>query len=172
MDKINKRFKPMDCPICGDMYFSAPNKYHKDTYKEELNEYLNGEVQCRHCGWIYDLDQYENPDSSDGYNKLSLKEYKKEFDEKVKNNPDYDYLEENMGDPEPHMCPVCGEYEFADILSSDICPICGWEDIGYDEFPDEKPSDYMMSLNERIAWFKERREENSNYKWIKEEDIK
>ena len=47
----------MMCPICDGMYFSEPNK---DSYEEELEEYLNGEVQCRHCGWIYDLNQFEN----------------------------------------------------------------------------------------------------------------
>ena len=74
-----------------------------------------------------------------------------------------------MGAPEPHMCPVCGEYEFADILSSDICPICGWEDIGYEEFPDEKPSEYMMSFNKKLKWFQKKRKENPSFKWSKEE---
>lgn len=53
----NEKIKPMMCPICDGMYFSEPNK---DSYEEELEEYLNGEVQCRHCGWIYDLNQFEN----------------------------------------------------------------------------------------------------------------
>ena len=165
MDKIKKRFKPMNCPICGEMYFSSPNKFHKDIYEEELKEYLNGEVQCRHCGWIYDLDQFENPDSHEGFNKLSLNEYKKEFEEKIRLNPSYDFLEENKGDPEPHMCPVCGEFEYADILSCDICPICGWEDTGYEEFPDEKPSEYSMSFNESLQQFKEKRKNNKSYMW-------
>jgi len=30
-----------------------------------------------------------------------------------------------MPEPTPHKCHVCGEYEFADELSSDICPVCG-----------------------------------------------
>ena len=101
-----KKIKPMSCPICDGMYFSEPNKYN---YDEEIEAYLNGEVYCRHCGWIYDLHQFENPDSHDGFNKLSLNEYKKEFKEKIKNNPNYDYFEENKPDPTPHKCPVCGE---------------------------------------------------------------
>ena len=135
MDKININFKPMMCPICDEMYFSGPNK---NSYDEEIEEYLNGEVQCSHCGWIYDLHQAENPD--------------------------YDYSEEHMPEPKPHKCPICGEYEFADELSSDICPVCGWEDTGFEDMPDEKPSEYMMSFNERLAWFKE------NPKYIRDKD--
>ena len=106
-----KKIKPMMCPVCDGMYFSEPNK---DSYEEELEEYLNGEVQCRHCGWIYDLNQFENPDSHEGFNKLSLNEYKKEYEEKIKENPNYDYFEEHKPSPKPHKCPVCGEYEFED----------------------------------------------------------
>lgn len=50
-----KKIKPMMCPIRDEMYFSESNK---DSYGEDLEEYLNGEVQCRHCGWIYDLNQF------------------------------------------------------------------------------------------------------------------
>ena len=87
----------------------------------------------------------------------------------VKENPEYDYFEEHMSEPVPHKCPVCGEYEFSDALSSDICPICGWEDTGFEDTPDEKPSEYMMSFNERLVWFKEKRKTNPKYRWIKDE---
>lgn len=157
-----KKFKPMMCPICDEMYFSEPNK---DSYEEELEEYLNGEVQCRHCGWIYDLNQFENPDSHEGFNKLSLNEYKKEYEEKIKENPKYDYFEEHKPSLKPHKCPVCGEYEFKDELSSDICSVCGWEDTGFENVPDEKPSEYMMSFNETLTWFKNKRKLNPKYRW-------
>ena len=71
MDKINKKFKAMMCPVCGKMYFSGPNK---DTYNEDIVEYLNGEIECSHCGWIYDLFQAENPDSKEGFNEMSVNE--------------------------------------------------------------------------------------------------
>ena len=155
----------MMCPICDGMYFSGPNK---DSYEEEINEYLNGEIQCSHCGWIYDLDQAENPNLKEGFNKLSLNEYKEWYANKIKENPTYDYSDENMPTPIPHKCPVCEEYEFKDELSSDICPVCGWEDTGFEEEPDEKPSPYMMSYNEHVAWFRKQRSQDPKYKWIKD----
>ncbi len=153
-----KKFKPMICPVCGEMYFSEPNK--GDLYEEELDEYLNGEVYCRHCGWVYDLDQTENPDSHDGFNELSLNEYKKAFEEKVKEYPDYDYFEENKPAPAPHKCPVCGEYEFEDEACYDICPICGWEDDGYFEGGGANE----MSLEEAREDFVKKRQLNPKYR--------
>jgi hypothetical protein len=58
------------------MYFLEPDK---DYYEEELQEYLNGEVKCRHC-----LEQVENPNSRDGFNDMSVNEYKEWFENKVK----------------------------------------------------------------------------------------
>ena len=157
-----KRFKEMCCPICDGMYFSSPNQ---DNYDEEIKDYLNGEVHCRHCGWIYDLDQFENPDSHEGYNKLSLNEYKKDFEEKIKDNPNYDYDDEHKPEPTPHKCPVCGEYMFEDEMSYDICPVCGWEDDDY--FEGGGAND--MSLNEAIDDFKNKRHINPNYRWENEQ---
>ena len=37
MDKINKKFKPMMCPVCDGMYFSGPNK---NSFDEDLEEYF------------------------------------------------------------------------------------------------------------------------------------
>ena len=162
MDKVNKKFRAMICPVCDGMFFSGPRK---DSYDKDMEEYVNGEVRCSHCGWIYDLLQADNPDSQDGFNKMSVNEYKQWFTNKIKENPNYDYLEENLPQPTPHKCPVCGEYEFADKLSSDICPICGWEDTGYEETPNEKPSEFMMSLNERKQWFTNKRKNNPKYKY-------
>ncbi len=157
-----KRFEPIMCPVCGKMYFSEPLE---DFKEEELNDYLNGAVQCRHCGWIYDLDQAEKPDLKEGFNELSVNEFKKEFEQKIKDNPEYDYFEENMPDPEPHMCPVCGEYKFPDEGSFDVCEVCGWEDDGYYE----EGGANGISLEDAIAEFKKKRAENPKYKWINEQ---
>lgn len=156
-----KRFKPMICPICGEIYFSEPLE---DFKEEEMEKYNNGNVQCQKCGWIYDLDQFENPDSHDGFNELSLNEYKNEYEEKIKVNPNYDYFEEHKPNQTPHKCPVCGEYEFEDDNSYDICPVCGWEDDGY--FDGGGAND--MSLEEAISDFKEKRKNNTKYRWYKD----
>lgn len=153
-----KKFKKMSCPVCNKVFFSGP---HGKSEKEDLDLYLSGKVYCQQCGWIYDLDQAENPDLKEGYNKLSVNEYKKEYEKKLAENPSYDYLEEHRPNPTPHKCPVCGEYEFEDEGSFDICPICGWEDDGYYEGGGAND----MSLEEAIANFKLKRKENPKYKW-------
>ncbi len=152
------KFKAMLCPVCGEFYFSEPLE---DFKEEELQEYEKGEVQCRHCGWIYDLNQAENPDLQEGFNDKSINEYKTEYEQKLKDNPDYDYSEENAPDPTPHICPVCGEYEFEDESCFDVCPICGWEDDGYYEGGGAND----LSLDEAIVEFKKKRQENPKYKW-------
>lgn len=152
-----KRFKPIMCPVCGKFYFSKPQD------ENEKNAYLNGDAECYKCGWIYDLDQAENPESKEGYNKMSLIEYKNWYEVKLKENPNYDYLEENMPAPKPHKCPVCGEYEFEDINSYDICPVCGWEDEDY--YDGGGAND--MSLEEAKKDFAEKRANNPKYKWSK-----
>lgn len=86
-------FKPMKCPICHKYYFTEKPHY------------------CRHCGWKYDLLQYEYPEVGHLTNELSLNEYKKWYKKKLAKNPNYDYTNEtrNYG---PHNCPVCGKYKF------------------------------------------------------------
>ncbi len=49
-----------------------------------------------------------------------------------------------------------------------MCLVCGWEDTGFEESPDEKPSDFMMPFNERGSYFKEKRKADPEYKWDKE----
>ena len=154
-----KSFKPILCPVCGEHYFSGPSD--KETYNEDIKAYYNGEVHCWHCGWIYDLNQAEDPDLKEGFNKLSVNECKKEYEQKIKDNPDYDYFEEHRPAPTPHKCPVCGEYEFEDESCFDICPICGWEDDGYYEGGGAND----LSLDEAIAEFKRKRQIDPKYKW-------
>lgn len=56
-----------------------------------------------------------------------------------------------------HICPVCGEYEFEEEGSFDICDVCGWEDDPLQaKEPDLEGGANEMSLNQaRAAWEKE-----------------
>ncbi|MCQ2379946.1 MAG: hypothetical protein MJ025_03365 [Victivallaceae bacterium] len=129
-------FVPMLCPACGDFFF-------------ELDEFEQAESdipapQCHSCGWIYDLNQFKKPYSVEGENELSLLEYKKWYARKKKENPDYDYWTDNYV-ATPHMCPVCGLYEFEDESTFDICPECGWED---DDLMEQEPDKWAGCAND------------------------
>lgn len=48
-----------------------------------------------------------------------------------------------------HKCPVCGEYEFLEDNSLDICRVCGWQDDGVQEDdPDYDGGANHVSLNQ------------------------
>lgn len=53
-----------------------------------------------------------------------------------------------------HLCPVCGQYEFDEEGSFDICEVCVWEDDALQESePDEENCANRMSLNQaKKAW--------------------
>ena len=48
-----------------------------------------------------------------------------------------------------YLCPCCHKYEFSEVGSYEICPVCNWED---DPVQEEDPSygggANVMSLNE------------------------
>ncbi|MBQ9457933.1 MAG: hypothetical protein IJU64_05475 [Bacilli bacterium] len=149
----------MDCPVCGKFHFSELS----DVYTEQLGLRPN-DVQCRECGWFYDEEQFANPNLEGRSNQLSLSQYREWYAAKIAENPKWEYYVEQAGDPEPHRCPVCGEYEFGDTLSYDICPICGWEDNGFEAAPSEKPGPSMMSFEERKDWFEKERTKNPSFR--------
>lgn len=157
MDKKLKQIKPMLCPICGKFYFTEL------TDDEIADGETPNSIQCSRCGWYYDLEQLENPDLKSESNEMSLNEYKLWYRNKIKKNPKWQYYLDYVGKPEPHKCPICGEYKFKDSLSYDICPICGWEDYGYESDPNERRIDSVMSFNERKKWFKEQRAKNPKF---------
>ncbi len=158
-----EKFRAIECPICGEFYFSEPDKW---DYENELNEYLSGKVYCTHCGWIYEIKQLEKPDTYLGFNKKTLNEYKKWYEEKIKENPDYDYGEENMPKLIPHMCPICGKYEFEGDGSFDICIYCGWEDDNVQTAnPNYSGGANELSLNKYKKQYEEKIKNNPNYIW-------
>lgn len=99
-----KKYREMDCPVCGEYYFSQLTEDEIEMYDF---------VRCSVCGWINDLYQVENPDSSDGKNNLSLNDYKKDYEKKKEADPNYNYLDANYI-AEPHECPVCRKFMFAE----------------------------------------------------------
>lgn len=163
MDKSLKQIKPMLCPVCGRFYFSELT----DVDIEQLRMTPNT-TQCSRCGWFYDLEQVANPDLEHESNEMSLNQYKKWYQEKIKENPDWEYYEDFIEEPEPHKCPVCGEYEFEDALCHDVCSVCGWEDDGVEVDPYDKDGGPSNEFLEFKKTFLEKRKLNPKYKWSKE----
>lgn len=165
MERKLKKIKPMSCPVCGKTYFPSLPK-NKKEYEIQMEYYLKGCTFCFHCGWIYELEQVENLDTYIGFNGITLNEYRKQYQEKIKEKPDYDYFEDNLPEPTPYICPVCGKYEFADHGYCEICSYCGWED---DEFQEENPDDPRganeISLNDYKKRYEEEIKKNPNYIW-------
>ena len=158
MANNSKQLKPMSCPVCDKFYFT------KLSDEEIEKGETPNKQQCSICGWFYDLEQTENPDLERESNEMSLNQYKKWYEDKIKESPEWEYYKDFVGEPEPHKCPVCGEYIFKDALSYDICPVCGWEDYGFENDPDYKPYPNIMSFNERKKWFLEQRKINPKFK--------
>lgn len=155
-------FKPMECPICHQYYFTDDTNKEKEDLEYEGKQ----EDYCSHCGWQYDLYQVEHPDVAKCTNELSLNDYKKWFEEKIKENPDYDYSQDNYSET-PHLCPVCGRFEFQDESSFDICPYCGWQDDGLME---DEPDSWAgnsnpLCLNDYKKNYQRKLAENPDYKW-------
>ena len=56
--------------------------------KKEDPEYEGKEDDyCSHCGWKYDLYQFEHPNVSNLTNELSLNDYCKDYQQKIKDIP-------------------------------------------------------------------------------------
>jgi hypothetical protein len=157
------QIEPMDCPVCGKFRFEQLS--WDDLYCGETPS----DIWCRDCGWHYHLAQTESPDSKNGANTMSLNEYKVWYAEKIKENPDYSFFEEETDNytPTPHKCPICGKYEFSDNCCFDICPFCGWEDDGTTDI------NSVRSINGgSIAEYRKKLSQKSiSNKWINERNF-
>ncbi len=158
MDKTKKQIKPMECPVCHKFYFTKLEEWEIKA-GETPNEQF-----CFRCGWHYDLEQLSDPDLKNQSNEMSLNEYRTWYKQKRKESKKWDYFEEHIPDPIPTKCPICGEYTFKNEQDFDICPICGWENNGFELTPDESTGPYSMTFAERKAWFLEKRKQNPTFK--------
>lgn len=54
----------------------------------------------------------------------------------------------------PHKCPICGQYEFPEEGSFDICEVCGWEDDLYinDEGKEDSGANCCSPRVARVLW--------------------
>lgn len=131
MNKNEKQIKPMLCPVCGKFKFTELSNDDIESGDKP------NEVRCTQCGWIYDLEQTVNSNLANQSNKLSLNDYKIQYQKLIKQNPKYEFWKTIRPKKIKHKCPVCGQYIFKDKASFDICPVCHWEDDGSDEWDDE-----------------------------------
>lgn len=143
------------CPICGKAEFSSENSF---------------EI-CNHCGWQNDGIQNEDPNFWGGANDLSLKDYRKNYQELLKVDPKYKWSQndkkvefEKMEKNIKHLCPVCNNYYFNELDSHEICKNCGWIDNWTQEkFPDYENSSNKLSLELYKKEYEKRIQESSNY---------
>ncbi len=152
------------CPVCGKFQFEPL------SWDDIYCGVVPSDVYCMQCGWRYDAKQAESPDYNGGANKMSLNEYKVWYNEKISNNPSYNYFDEmiNAYIPQPHKCPVCGKYEFKDDSCYDICPFCGWEDDGVQlDNADYEGGANTLSLNQYREQYYFKLAENADYRWDK-----
>ena len=150
------------CPVCKKF------KFQPISWDDLLCGIKPSDVYCMHCGWKYDEQQLDNHTLKNGTNELSVNELRELYKNKVSNNPNYDYYEEMINNyvPTPHNCPVCGEYEFKDNFSHDICHICGWEDDGTEEGNEYEYSGANdTTIKKAKQEFNQKRKENPKYKW-------
>ncbi len=72
---------------------------------------------------------------------------------------------------EPHKCPVCGEYEFSQQGSYEICDVCGWEDDSLQETDPDYGGANWETLKGYKALYKAGKHNESNdvkFAWLKD----
>lgn len=189
MDSCKEKIKyPFKCPVCGKEEFENLDWFVKEAKDDDIEVYeldqVSGEkimitdpieiynVHCTHCGWVYDLKQVLDYNVISDRNQKTVNDLKQEYQNKLKENPSYNYDEE-VSKPIPHICPICGEHQFKCITSYEVCPICGWIDDGTEDIPTDDYSEVnVISLNDAKAEFNKKRKIDANYKYKKNGKIK
>ena len=64
------------CPVCGKYRFTGYGSFDI----------------CKFCGWEDDDLMEDNPDYPGGTNDLSLNDYRKEYQKKIQENPNYKWI--------------------------------------------------------------------------------
>ncbi len=74
-DEVTDNYIPMPhkCPVCGKYEFADEACYDI----------------CPNCGWQDDGSQINEPDYDSGANTMSLKQYRKQYQDRIKANPNY-----------------------------------------------------------------------------------
>ena len=141
------------CPICG---------------KEKFNK-EDGFIFCNTCGWEGTINVDETLVELNGY---SARDYKKIYEEYIKNHPDYIWKKDkealdnfvNSFKDYGSTCPVCGVDSFEPDYR--YCYNCGWKyNFVQAEYPDFERSANKLSLNQYKKLYEENKKVNPNYVW-------
>lgn len=158
------QIEEMKCPVCSQMRFMPLR------WDEIYCGVVPSDVHCQYCGWNYDLKQMESPDLKNGANEMSLNEYRDWYANKIAEDPEYVYFNEQTDKyvPTPHKCPVCAKYQFSDKASFEVCSFCGWEDdIVQLSNPDFVGGANKLSLRQYRKEYKKIIKEDPSYRWDK-----
>lgn len=72
---------------------------------------------------------------------------------------------------EKHKCPVCGQFDFDEYASLEICEICGWQDDMYQvNNPDTTVGANWVSFNEAKRNYAKLGVSKPGFKWLDEDD--
>lgn len=147
------------CPICGKEKFNMDNHF----------------IFCNHCGWEGNINVDERIEEVNG---ISIKDYKKVYEEYIKEHPDYcwkndkDALDKYMDSFKDYgsLCPVCGEDSFEPDYR--YCYKCGWKyNFVQAQYTDFKESTNKLSLDEYKDNYSKIIKNDPNYMWKNTENV-
>jgi ribosomal protein L37E len=153
MKDISEKDNNILCPICGKERFSQDDHF----------------IFCNMCGWEGNINNDDNIVELNGY---SARDYRKVYQEYLKQNPNYIWkkdknaLEKFMDSFVDYgsKCPVCGEDSFEPDYR--FCYKCGWRySFIQAQYPDFDNSSNKLSLNQYKEKYKSLITNNNTYMW-------